>query len=428
MYSHTRTVLEQFDNQHDFERLCADILNAIGYKDVVLLAPRGGSDGGKDITFTTENGGKGLACVTLRKDIETKFNEDFSQRKPGEFEKYMFFCTAYLTASQKLKFTRYCLDQLQALLVPMDIEALRSLLDSILKPMREKYLGIKDDSKTIDEEKLTLLREEMQRQNQAQLLLFEADKYPSPYGLIDREKLVEEAVSIWPEYKQREHRQLGILMSIAVIQGVDPSKSLSMMVQRVSLRKDEKVWFAMRAINYLEETVLTTETPDTEGLLYLACMYGYQQQFDAMMQIINKAITIDEGMKEEFQGRDFLLTLLRACGSDHTKLERVREILGVPRITKETFQTFITGFDLEGFHGYIECIAMKRPDTPGDSGIFLIKITPPYVQYEGMVSASTLSVETWQSENVANGELVSIYDLYEALNELFVLFYPIQKL
>ncbi len=87
MYSPTRTTLEQFDNQHDFERMAADIFNALGYTEVVPIAPRGGSDGGKDITFITENGGKGLACITLRKDIEKKFEEDFSQRKAGEYEK-----------------------------------------------------------------------------------------------------------------------------------------------------------------------------------------------------------------------------------------------------------------------------------------------------------------------------------------------------
>ena len=90
-------MLEKFDNQHDFERMCADILFALGYRDVELIAPRGGSDRGKDIVFTTESGGKGLACVTLRGDIEKKFFEDFSKRQPGEFEKYVFFCTAYLT-------------------------------------------------------------------------------------------------------------------------------------------------------------------------------------------------------------------------------------------------------------------------------------------------------------------------------------------
>src|SRR5437763_2632320 len=109
MYSQTIAVLEKYDNDREFERMCGRIVVALGYKDVVLIAPRGGSDGGMDITFTTETGGKGLACVTLRKDSETKFNEDFSKRKAGNFEKYFFFCTSYLTAQQKLKFAKYCL-------------------------------------------------------------------------------------------------------------------------------------------------------------------------------------------------------------------------------------------------------------------------------------------------------------------------------
>lgn len=146
MFSQTRTALEQFDNQHDFERMAADILNALGHKDVVLIAPRGGGDGGRDITFTTESGGKGLACVTLRGDIDRKFDEDFSRRQAGEYEKYIFFCTAYLYASQKLQFTKYCVERLQSLFIPYDIEALRSLLDSSLKLIREKYLGIQDST------------------------------------------------------------------------------------------------------------------------------------------------------------------------------------------------------------------------------------------------------------------------------------------
>ena len=157
MFSQTRTALQQFDNEHDFERMAADILNALGYTDVVLIAPQGGSDEGKDITFTTESGGKGLACVTLRDDIQRKFDEDFKKRKAGEYEKYILFCTARLTAKQKLQFAAYCLETLQALFVPYDIEALRSLLDSTLKSIRETYLHIKDDSKGVSEEALIKL-------------------------------------------------------------------------------------------------------------------------------------------------------------------------------------------------------------------------------------------------------------------------------
>lgn len=149
MYSHTIAVLEKFDNQHDFERMSADILNALGYKDVVLIAPRGGSDGGRDITFTTENEGKGLACVTLRKDSDKKFDEDFSQRSKGDFDKYFFFTNQYLTADQKKKYAHFCLDQLDAELVPQDIEAIRSLLDNPLKAIRDTYLFIKAETRQV---------------------------------------------------------------------------------------------------------------------------------------------------------------------------------------------------------------------------------------------------------------------------------------
>ena len=147
MYSLTKHRLDEFDNQHDFERMCADILNAIGYKNVTPIAPKGGSDGGRDITFETESDGKGLACVTLRKDFKTKFYEDFKKRSSGDYEKYYFFSNRYITADQKVSFAKHCITKLNAELIIQDVEALRSLLDSALKDVRLRYLNI-DDSKT----------------------------------------------------------------------------------------------------------------------------------------------------------------------------------------------------------------------------------------------------------------------------------------
>jgi len=42
MLSQTRRALEDFDNQHDFERLAADVLTGLGYSDVDPQAPGGG--------------------------------------------------------------------------------------------------------------------------------------------------------------------------------------------------------------------------------------------------------------------------------------------------------------------------------------------------------------------------------------------------
>jgi hypothetical protein len=45
MLSQTRRALEDFDNQHDFERMAADILNGLGYQGVEPMAPGGGQIG-----------------------------------------------------------------------------------------------------------------------------------------------------------------------------------------------------------------------------------------------------------------------------------------------------------------------------------------------------------------------------------------------
>lgn len=145
MLSLTHQALEKFDNQHDFERMCADILNSLGYRDVVLIAPRGGSDGGRDITYTSPDGLKGLACVTLRLDTDQKFKEDFHQRNKDDFDEYILFTNQYLTATQKKTFTAYCLESLDALFQPKDVEVLRSLLETVLQSLRSTYLHIDPD-------------------------------------------------------------------------------------------------------------------------------------------------------------------------------------------------------------------------------------------------------------------------------------------
>ena len=109
--------------------------------------------------------------------------------------------------------------------------------------------------------------------------------------------------------------------------------------------------------------------------------------------------------------------------SDQIKLEKLRKRLGIPPVFKKTFCKFIQDFDPD-FQGYIQWIAIKRPSAVGEKGIFIIHITPPYVQYKGMVSASVLSVESWKSENIANGELMSINKLYDALHASFALLCP----
>jgi hypothetical protein len=152
-------------------------------------------------------------------------------------------------------------------------------------------------------------------------------------------------------------------------------------------------------------------------------MFGYQQQFDNMMRIIDKAVQIDEEIKERFQQRKILLSLLRACSSDQMKLQRLRKSLGIPPVSKKTFCKFIQDFDPD-FRGFIQWITIRRPSAKGAKGIFIIHITPPYEQYKGQVSASAFSVESWKTENIANGEFVSIAKLYDMLHATLILICP----
>ncbi len=425
MYSQTVAMLEKFDNQHDFERMCADILFALGYRDVELIAPRGGSDGGKDIVFTTESGGRGLACVTLRGDIEKKFFEDFSKRQSGEFEKYIFFCTAYLTAQQKLKFAQFVVNTLQSGLVTQDIEALRSVLDSVLLSIREQYLGIKDDKRTLFESMLAVVRDDLQRVGQARLLL---DKAHETHDLSKAEVLVKQAVELLPSVHLEEYLQLGIRHAEIVIDGLplDISTEYGQTIRVYT--KDMLATHVESALAYLQETILQAGLPDAEGLLYLACIYGYQKQYNEMITTIDKALLVDTRRQQEFRQPRKLEILLLACGSDRSKIEQVSQKLGIPPVTKETFCSFVTDFDMESFTGYIKLIAAKRPNRLGEKGVHIINICPPYVQNNGLVCAHSQVFETGQIEAITTSpQFVTIETLYDVLYRSFFLVYPVKR-
>jgi hypothetical protein len=142
MLSRTRRALEDFDNQHEFERMAADVLNALGYSSVEPMAPRGGADGGRDIRFM-EGDTPGTAFVTLDKKIREKFKLDLLKQEDSEGV-IALFCNVDVSPSQKLRFAEEAIAKRYRLEV-FDLERLRSLLDTSLKEVRRRYLGIDDE-------------------------------------------------------------------------------------------------------------------------------------------------------------------------------------------------------------------------------------------------------------------------------------------
>jgi len=141
--SQTRRALEDFDNQHDFERMAADVLNSSAYSDVDPAAPGGGPDSGEDITFH-DGETPGVAFVTLNKDIKSKFKYDLN-KKQSSSTIIALFCNVVVSPSTKLEFTKAALSKGCRLDI-YDLERLRSLLDSSQKDIRRRYLHIDDEA------------------------------------------------------------------------------------------------------------------------------------------------------------------------------------------------------------------------------------------------------------------------------------------
>jgi hypothetical protein len=139
----TRSALEAFDNSHDFERMAADILNALGYGSVEPMAPGGGADAGRDIKYRDADA-PAIAFVTLNKSIKTKFTSDMAKVEGGQVNAMSLFCTVSVSPAQKVEFAKMATDK-GAMLTIYDLERLRSLLDTSLKDIRRRYLHLDDD-------------------------------------------------------------------------------------------------------------------------------------------------------------------------------------------------------------------------------------------------------------------------------------------
>jgi hypothetical protein len=142
MLNQTRHALENYDNQHEFERMSADILNSQGFSGVEPMAPTGGPDSGQDIRFF-DGETLGTAFVTLNKSIKSKFEIDLAKLKDSEGI-IALFCNSALSPTRKLDFAKSAIAKGYRIEI-YDIERIRSLLDTSCKEIRRKYLHIDDE-------------------------------------------------------------------------------------------------------------------------------------------------------------------------------------------------------------------------------------------------------------------------------------------
>ncbi len=201
---------------------------------------------------------------------------------------------------------------------------------------------IRDAKKEISQEIAEEVKGSMQLLSNAQMLVFEADRYNTPAALLIKEANIQQAVTLWPAFKKEEYRKLSSAYSEAVMdafyQGLGVLSMNTVLAQTPSIQKSQLSQYINRAIFYSEETVLHSETADRDDLVRLACMYGCTGKYEDMIRVIERALKVDENATDDFQEPKRLSLLVRACGVDKRKIERLsKKIAKELPLSKEEF-------------------------------------------------------------------------------------------
>jgi hypothetical protein len=288
---------------------------------------------------------------------------------------------------------------------------------------------MRDAKKEISREILENITEKMQDLNKAQILIFEADRYQSTPDLINKELLIEEAIRLWPLFKQEEHRKLGNDFSLAVMSefysGLSRGMSITAYQQGTSLQRGQIGLYLSKAIFYLEETVQNSETAGREELVNLACMYGCAVRYEDMIRTIERAIKVDENARDDFQEAKRLSLLVYACGSNRHLIEKLGKKVGkdLP-LSKAEFVSIISKVDLQSRRGrFIEFFAVRRQRSSSTDYVYIIKIGADEEQGQRLVNGSYLTVIKGNDKHDVTSidEEVTIEEFYNRVDkELFI--------
>lgn len=276
---------------------------------------------------------------------------------------------------------------------------------------------IEDAKKDIERKIFDSVREDMNKVVQAQAILSSLPKtYPDTFaGYTEMQSSIERAVTIWPPLKQSEYRGWGIRLAGAIFYGVHYPADL-------------KTWIVTNAVRFLEESVASD--PDAEALLYLACMYGYRDEYDAMLASTKKAIKLDEDIKEQFQENTVLLTLISACGNNRDRMEKLGKVISLELpVSKEDFCRAMRKVDWVAQRStFLNWTAIKKPGRTGDQGRYTIKTmaaddTNGEQVYASCINQATMGGNVYTPEQkIGNsGNQVTLEKLYEELDKAFLL-------
>jgi len=272
------------------------------------------------------------------------------------------------------------------------------------------------------------VKADMQCLSEAQMLIFDADRYINPSVLLIRDGLIQRAVQLWPAFKKEEYRKLARAFSGAVREEFYQSPGVAGMIsvmQGVSIPKGQVFFYINKAIFYLEETDQHAEYSDREVLVNLACMHGCAGRYDEMIRVIERAIKIDANARDDFQEAKSLSLLMHACGTDRRKIEKLGNKIGkeLP-LSKDEFVRTIKKVDLQNLRGYINFFAIKKHRSGTEEYVYVIKITAVDKQGQRSVCGLYLTLDSKDSKEIPSsaGQTVAMEEFFDEVDkELFVI-------
>jgi len=107
---------------------------------------------------------------------------------------------------------------------------------------------VKDAGKEACQDILKEVREDMEHLSQAQILIFNASIYQQASNFLLKEQQINEAVVLWPAFKQVEYRKLGDDFSGAIINSFYSVQSGAIDPSRYAMRKDQIPLYVNQAI------------------------------------------------------------------------------------------------------------------------------------------------------------------------------------
>jgi hypothetical protein len=304
---------------------------------------------------------------------------------------------------------------------------------------------LKDAKEEVRREVAEDVRKEVVDLVKAQLLLFRVHYDSKPGQLLADEGYIQDAVSLCPDIKKQEYPLLGERFTRTALElnsgapsskvGIFPTMPTFSDAQFPSSTLYPSETFypidletsVKKAIFYLEESLTYSEAINRELLFCLACMYGfYPDRYEEMIRYIEKAIHLDDYVKEDFAHYQALAMLSRSCNRDRYKLERIGTKIGVELpLTEAGFLKALQAIDYDTAHGhYINGYVIKKTVGLSKNEFYHIKIS--LVEKNGKDEAATaISYQepTRVHENFFEDKEppIPLEDLYDRMSKQFYL-------